>query len=632
MLVQAHSNWVIHRFSETMSDALLQNSNLLIPANETERLAALHRYKILDTPPEAAFDRITRLAARLFGMPIALISLVDESRAWFKSCIGFGAQEVPRDATLCSFAVLSDEPLIVPDTRLDDRFACNPFVQQEPGLRFYAGAPLLSHDGFNLGTLCLLDTQPHEPLTAEQQATLVDLAAMVVDELELQLAARKIAQVDAALLEITQGVSAVTGAAFFEALVLHFAKVLAVDYVYIGLVEGDDSARKLRTIALCAQGQPADNVEYRLNETPCWEAIEKRKICCYPCNVQTHFPHAPLLKPLCVESYVATPFFDSNGTPIGLLGVMDGKSLENVHLAESLLTVFASRIVTELERQQFEQKRDRFFEVASDLQVITRSDGYFEWVSPSFERLLGWTVEEATSRPWSEFVHPDDLNPSVQEADSLFSGQKTLTFENRYRHKDASYRWLRWRAQSQGELIYGSALDITAAKRLEADRHEAEVALRESEARFRTLVHASSSVLYRMNADWSEMYELHGSHFVADSAKPIADWMQKYIHPDDQARVQEAIAVAIQTKRLFELEHRVRQVDGTLGWTYSRAVPLLDSDGEIIEWFGEAKDITDRKLAEAASRTSEAQSRNILESIDDGFFALDQNWRFSTLR
>lgn len=100
-----------------------------LPTNEAERLAALHRYKILDTPPEAAFDRITKLAARLFDMPIALISLVDESRAWFKSCVGFGANEVPRDNTLCSFAVLTDEPLIVPDTRLDNRFACNLYIR-----------------------------------------------------------------------------------------------------------------------------------------------------------------------------------------------------------------------------------------------------------------------------------------------------------------------------------------------------------------------------------------------------------------------------------------------------------------------------------------------------------------------
>ncbi len=576
-----------------MIDQLPQNLTTPIPANETERLAALHRYKILDTPPEAAFDRITTLAARLFNMPIALISLVDESRAWFKSCIGFTAREVPRDATLCSFAVLTNEPLIISDTRLDERFACNPFVQSEPGVRFYAGAPLLSRDGFNLGTLCLLDTQPRNWFSAEQQATLVDLAAMVVDELELRLAAHKIAQVDAALLEVTQGVATVTGEAYFDALVQHFAKVLDADYVYIGLIEGDNSTKTLRTIATYAHGQIVENLKYPLQETPCWEVLQQRKICCYPRHVQAQFPNAPLLKPLSVESYVAIPFSDSSGRILGLLGVMDGKPLENVQLAESLLTIFAQRIATELERQLFEQERERFLAVGSDLQVITRADGYFHWVSPSFERLLGWTVEEMTSRPWTDFVHPDDISPSVSETSSLFCGSKTLAFENRYRHKDCSYRWLLWKAQPYPEeqLLYGAAVDIT-------ERKQAEQALRLSAARFRTLISASSNVLYRMNADWSEMQELQGGNFIADTFEPIHDWLQRYIYPDDQERVLETIAAAIQNKHLFELEHRVHQADGTLGWTYSRAVPLLDSFGEIIEWFGEASDISARKRIE----------------------------------
>jgi GAF domain-containing protein len=340
--------------TDFITDPLLPRSSISpFPANETERLAALHRHKILDTPAETAFDRITSLAARLFHMPTALISLVDESRAWFKSSVGFSAPEVSRDATICSFAVLTDEPLIVSDTRLDERFACNPFVQCEPGMRFYAGAPLIDRDGFNLGTLCLLDIVPREPLTAEQQATLVDLAAMVVDELELRLAAQQLARVDAALIEITQGVAAVTGEAFFEALVRHFAKVLGTDYVYIGLVEGNEP-KMMRTIATCAHGQIAENLEYLLRDTPCWEAVEQRKICCYPRNVRAEFPNAPLLKPLSVESYVAIPFFDSNDNVLGLLGVMDGKPLENVNLAESLLTIFADRIATELERQRSE--------------------------------------------------------------------------------------------------------------------------------------------------------------------------------------------------------------------------------------------------------------------------------------
>jgi PAS domain S-box-containing protein len=381
-----------------------------IPVNETERLEALHRYKILDTPPEEAFDRITKLASQIFNMPIALVSLVDESRAWFKSCIGFAASEVARNDTLCSFAVLTDEPLIIPDARLDDRFACNSFVRSEPGIRFYAGAPLLSHDGFNLGTLCMLDSQPRDPLTAEQQATLVDLAAIVVDELELRLAAHKIAQVDAALLEITRGIATVTGEAFFNALVQHFAKVLDANYVYIGLVQGDNP-KKMRTIATYAHGQIVENMEYLLKDTPCWEAIEQRKICCYPRKVQTRFPNAPLLKPLSVESYVATPFFDSNGTALGLLGVMDGKPIENVQLAESLLTIFASRIATELERQQTEiilresekQKRN-IIESIKDGFFALDENWQFTYVNQAAEILTERDAEDLIGKNfWEEF-------------------------------------------------------------------------------------------------------------------------------------------------------------------------------------------------------------------------------------
>ncbi|MBD2014970.1 response regulator [Microcoleus sp. FACHB-53] len=341
-----------------MTDLMAERMpNAPIPDNEVERLAALYRYRILDTPPEAAFDRLTTLAARLFEMPIALVSLVDKSRAWFKSCHGFNLSEVPRDATLCSFALLYNQVLIVPDTRQDERFACNPFVQSEPGVRFYAGAPLVTHDGFNLGTLCLLDSKPRDALSAEQQTILADLAAMVVDELELRYSANRITQIDKALLAVTQGVSAATGEAFFYALVQHFANVLAVDYAYIGLLVERDSEEAIQTIATCAQGQIVDNFEYLLRDTPCQAVLKHRKICCYPQHVQALFPHAPLLAPLQIESYIAVPFFDSTGTPLGLLGVMDRKPLENAQLTETLLSIFSMRIAAELERQWAEEKR-----------------------------------------------------------------------------------------------------------------------------------------------------------------------------------------------------------------------------------------------------------------------------------
>lgn len=335
--------------TEIFPTSIATTASLL--ADEGERLAALRRYNILDTPPEAAFDRITSLAARLFEIPIALVSLIDESRGWFKSAYGFDIREVQRDTTICSFALLADEVLVIPDTRQDDRLVGNPFVQNEPGLRFYAGAPLRTQDGFTLGTLCLLDTKPRNPFTEEQKAILMDFAAMVMDELELRLSAQKIVQMDAALLEVSQGVSATTGQAFFSALVQHLTKVLKVDYASIGLISGKQQ-ELIQTIAACAKGQIVDNFSYLLQDTPCQTVLQSRKLCCYPNRVQALFPNASLLKPLKVESYIAVPFFDSAGVPIGLLGIMDSKALTNVQLAETLVTLFALRIATELEQQQ----------------------------------------------------------------------------------------------------------------------------------------------------------------------------------------------------------------------------------------------------------------------------------------
>ena len=152
---------------------------------------------------------------------------------------------------------------------------------------------------------------------------------------------------------------------------------------------------------------------------------------------------------------------------------------------------------------------------------------------------------------------------------------------------------------------------------------KAEKAAHESEARFRALMTASSDAVYRMNPDWSEMRQLDGRNFIADTEQPSGTWLQEYIYPDDQPHVLSVINEAIRTRTIFELEHRVRRVDGTLGWTFSRAVPLLDAQGEIVEWFGTASDVTQRKRAEEAIRESEERYRNVFNSMDEGYCIIE---------
>ena len=153
-----------------------------IPADETRRLGALRALNLLDTAPEERFDRITRLAKRLFGVPIALVSLVDADRQWFKSAVGLCATETPRDISLCGHAVAGDEVLLVPDLHLDERFHDNPLVTDEPKVRFYAGCPLRVPGGSKVGTLCILDREARA-FDHEDLALLRDLARMSEQEL-----------------------------------------------------------------------------------------------------------------------------------------------------------------------------------------------------------------------------------------------------------------------------------------------------------------------------------------------------------------------------------------------------------------------------------------------------------------
>lgn len=157
-------------------------------AVEKERLKTLKKYNILDTPPDGSFDRITKLAAILLDVPISIVTLVDTDRIWFKSRYGVDVQQIGRDPGLCASAILSDEFYEVGDTRTDPRTLANPLVASEFGLRFYAAVPLKVKDGFNLGTLCVLDKKPRY-LTQQQKETLQYLADITIDQIELRLAA-----------------------------------------------------------------------------------------------------------------------------------------------------------------------------------------------------------------------------------------------------------------------------------------------------------------------------------------------------------------------------------------------------------------------------------------------------------
>lgn len=218
--------------------------------------------------------------------------------------------------------------------------------------------------------------------------------------------------------------------------------------------------------------------------------------------------------------------------------------------------------------------------------------------NPGVEKILGYSEVEWLGQPAHIIFTSEDRadgKPEEEMAKALREG----------RTPD-----IRWHQRKDGSRVFidgtmvaltndvGTLLGFSKVMRDITERKRIEDTLFASEARLQALVKASSDVLYSMNADWSEMRQLGGGGFIPDTEVPDKDWLQKYIHPEDRPRITEAIQKAVSTSSVFELEHRVRRVDGTLGWTLSKAVPLSDDRGTIIEWFGAASDITAQKAAE----------------------------------
>jgi PAS domain S-box-containing protein len=216
-----------------------------------------------------------------------------------------------------------------------------------------------------------------------------------------------------------------------------------------------------------------------------------------------------------------------------------------------------------------------------------------------YAQMLGYSVAELKGAEFASMIVPEDRGrvlAGVQE------GQEQVIEHAMLRREGT-----RIMVEAHGRQVSPGSLKRHTAIRDITERKRAQEELQQSEERFRALTTASSDLIYRMSPDWSVMYQLNGRDFIADTEKPKRNWQQEYIHQDDKPLVMAAIHKAIRTRSRFELEHRVWRADGTLGWTFSRAVPLLDGSGEIAEWFGAASDITARKQAEQALQEAHAK-------------------------
>lgn len=249
--------------------------------------------------------------------------------------------------------------------------------------------------------------------------------------------------------------------------------------------------------------------------------------------------------------------------------------------------------------KQVTQERDRFFNLSADKLAICNLEGYFTQVNPAWERTLGWTSTEITTNPYIELVHPDDRSLTLAEAQKLSRGINSIGFENRYRSKDGSYRWLSWNVSAfpEQQVLYCVARDVTEQK-------QTELALRESELNFRTLANSMPQIFWAARRDgFIDYYNQRWFDYTGMTLEQTIGWgWQPVLHPDDVQKCVDVWSESVRTGNEYNIEYRFRRAsDGEYRWFLGRAIPLRNDSGQIVKWFGSSTDIHDQKMAREAA-------------------------------
>lgn len=428
---------------------------------EQQRLNAVKRYANLDTSPDDVFESILELARTLFGAPTVLISIIEEQKQSVKASYGLEVKELSQRVSFCAHTVLGSEVMVVADATRDPRFTNSPLVTGEPHIRFYAGAPLRTPDGYAIGTLCIINSQARHDFDEKQQQVLQSLADLIMNEFELRLTGKDLERslakqnhTETQLRKSKQELQTVL--ANTSDIIASFDPSLRYTYVnppvdkYIGLP------------ATFLKGKTNEQIGVPLHLTDLWndklrDVLQTRRYSEVEFNIMTD--HGPI-------------YFQSKIVP---------RLLPNGEV-EQMITV--TRDVTTMKQAQ--QELENFFELSQDLLLITTLDGEVKRLNAIWEKVFGYTLEEL-SQNMTSLLHPDDATASKTVFKRLRDGSLPKNYEHRLRCKDGSYRWLQWNGQvllHQG-IIFGIARDITEEKL-------GKLALQESETRFRTLFDTAS--------------------------------------------------------------------------------------------------------------------------------------------
>lgn len=530
--------------------------------HEQDRLAALDDFRILDTPPEVDYDRLTQLAAMICATPIAVVSLVDDARQWFKSAYGLEIRYTDRSIAFCAEAIKSEQPFIVSDTWLDDRFKHNPLVVGLPYLRFYAGIPLITQEGFALGTLAVMDVQPRN-LSADQCEALQTLARQVMRHLEWRRQGYRLEKVTQQRLRNILSAAA-TGIALID-LEGHFLSVNPAYCAMLGMAEEallhkpfmdilhpDDLPEALRLIGTLLSGECVSFIHEarcrRVNGAIIWM------------RVSVSLTHR------------------EDGVVDGMIAVTS--DITDIKETEQKVVQLAQRLTT-----TWENITDAFFTLDCEWNFI--------YMNSEAERLLQRQRAELIGKNiWQEFPLALGTPFEYSYRQAMTEGHK-VSFEAFYSPLNAWFR-VNVYPSAEGLAIYFQ--DINAQR-------EAQEKVRESEERFKLIARATADAIWDWDllTDslwWGDGVENLFGFAPAELEPDSRSWTTR-IHPDDKERIMDSIFSVINgVEDHWTSEYRFVCKDGSYAYVQDRSFLIRGADGKAIRMLGGMTDLTASKRAE----------------------------------
>ena len=553
---------------------------------DAARLRALDRYHLLDTPRERDFDEIAEAAAELCETPIAVVNLVGDGRQFFKAEVGLGVRETPLDTSFCRQALLQQDFLYVPDATRDPRFEGNPLVTGEPGLRFYAGALLKTAEGHPVGTVCVLDTKPHE-LSERQRRGLMRLARQTMAQMELRRSLREQAEQrllnerildsasDYAIIAMEPGGRVTRWNAGAER-ILGWTEAEMLGRTGEAFFTPEDRAggrpgTEMR-LSLERGSAPDERWHLRKDGTRFWASGE--------------------MMPLRAE----------DDTLIGYLKILRDRTEQR----EAGAALEASEL-----------RYRSLVEVSPQVVWFGDAEGNVTYCNAYWYEYTGLPAGETGEASWMGVIHPDHREATRAAWLAAARSERPYEVEFPLRRADGEYRWFLSRAhpvrdeRGSAKSWIGTTLDI----------HERKVA----EGRFEALTELAPAIIWFGNPDGSLSY-LNDRWYAytgqtPEEALPLG-WGE-VIHPDDLSGLLQVWEHARSNEITYDTEARLRRRDGEYRWFLIRAEPMRDAGGAVVGWLGSDSDIHDRRQTEEDLRRAREQLRLAVEAAGTGVFDFD---------